>query len=147
MTYSHIAAVTLRSILLNEDDPRIKLFNPNRIKPVAGFVSFLSHNADVVKEFASKFLGHEKLEKIADIKPGNGKVVKYEGETMALHKDENGRLHAVNPACTHMKCSVAWNEAEQTWDCPCHGARYSVDGVVVTGPANRDLEKIEVQKN
>jgi glycine/D-amino acid oxidase-like deaminating enzyme/nitrite reductase/ring-hydroxylating ferredoxin subunit len=147
MTYSHIAAVTLRSILLNEDDPKIKLFNPNRIKPVAGFVSFLSHNADVAKEFASKLLGYEKLEKSADLKSGNGKVVKYEGETVALHKDENGSLHAVNPVCKHMKCSVAWNEAEQTWDCPCHGARYAVNGIVVTGPANRDLEKIEVQKN
>lgn len=131
MTYSHIAAVTLRSIVLNEENPYIKLFDPNRIKPVAGFTSFISHNADVVKEFVGKWFGHEKLSELADIAPEQGKVVKYEGHTIALYKDKNGGLHAINPVCTHMKCSVAWNAAEQTWDCPCHGARYSTDCLVL----------------
>jgi hypothetical protein len=44
-----------------------------------------------------------------------------------------------------MKCSVAWNNVEQTWDCPCHGSRFSFDGKVLTGPADHDLEKIEVK--
>lgn len=145
ITYSHVAAATFKSIILKEDNPYIKLFAPNRIKPVAGFTSFISHNTDVVKEFVGKWFGHEKLTELADIAPEQGKVVKYEGHTIALYKDKNGGLHAVNPVCTHMKCSVAWNAAEQTWDCPCHGARYSTDGATVTGPADRDLEKIEIQ--
>ncbi|MEP6683856.1 MAG: FAD-dependent oxidoreductase [Parafilimonas sp.] len=144
MTYSHIAAVTLENIVLNKEHPYIKLFDPNRIKPVAGFVSFISHNADVVKQFAGKWFGTEKLDEIADLAEGEGKVVKYENHTIALYKDENGGLHAVNPTCTHMKCSVTWNTAERTWDCPCHGARYGMDGNVVTGPADIDLEKIEL---
>jgi Rieske Fe-S protein len=146
MTYSHIAAVTLQNIVLNKEHPYIKLFDPNRIKPVAGFVSFISHNADVVKQFAGKWFGNEKLESVAELAAGEGKVVKYEGHTIALYKDENGGLHAVNPTCTHMKCAVTWNTAEQTWDCPCHGARYATDGIVVTGPAGADLEKIELPK-
>jgi hypothetical protein len=72
-------------------------------------------------------------------------VVKYDGEKIALFKDEHGELHAVNPACTHMKCTVAWNNAEQSWDCPCHGSRFSIDGKVLTGPADHDLEKIELR--
>jgi len=146
MTYSHIAAVTLQHIVLNKEHPYIKLFDPNRIKPVAGFVSFISHNADVVKQFAGKWFGNEKLETLADLAAGEGKVVKYEGHTIALHKDEKGTLHAVNPTCTHLKCAVAWNAAEETWDCPCHGARYNTNGIVVTGPASIDLEKIDIQK-
>jgi len=146
MTYSHVAALILRSIILKEDDPYIKLFSPTRIKPVAGFVSFLSHNADVVKQFAGKWLSHEKLDKLTELKNGEGKVMKYKGENMALFRDDNSTLHVIHSVCTHMKCEIAFNEAEQTWDCPCHGARYLIDGNVVTGPANQDLERIEIKK-
>jgi glycine/D-amino acid oxidase-like deaminating enzyme/nitrite reductase/ring-hydroxylating ferredoxin subunit len=146
ITYSHVAAVTLKDIISNKDNPLIKLFDPNRVKPVAGFVSFISHNADVAKQFIGKWFEHEKLKELADLAEGEGKVVKYEGETIALYKDENGGLHALNPVCTHLKCSVAFNTAEQTWDCPCHGARYNTNGFVVTGPASMNLENIEVKE-
>lgn len=146
ITYSHVAAATLRDLVLNQENPLINLFDPNRIKPVAGFVSFISHNADVVKQFIGKWFEHEKLKELADLAEGEGKVVKYEGETIALYKDENGGLHALNPVCTHMKCSVAFNIAEQTWDCPCHGARYNTNGFVVTGPASMGLENIELKE-
>ncbi|HEY0039597.1 MAG TPA: Rieske 2Fe-2S domain-containing protein, partial [Flavisolibacter sp.] len=73
------------------------------------------------------------------------KVVKYEGETLAIYKDENGGIHALNPVCTHAKCVVGWNRAEKTWDCPCHGARYDISGEVLTGPARRGLEKVELE--
>jgi Rieske Fe-S protein len=146
ITYSHVAAATLKSIVMNEENPYIQLYNPTRIKPVAGFVSFISHNADVVRLFTGKWFTHERLKELADIAPGEGRVVKYEGDTIALFKDKNGELHAISPVCTHMKCAVSWNNAEQTWDCPCHGARYNIDGEVITGPAGRDLEKIEIKE-
>jgi Rieske Fe-S protein len=146
ITYSHVAAVTLRDIITNQENPLINLFDPNRIKPVAGFVSFISHNADVAKQFIGKWFEHDKLKELADIAEGEGKVVKYEGETIALYKDKNGGLHALNPVCTHLKCSVAFNTAEQTWDCPCHGARYNTNGFVVTGPASMGLENIEIKE-
>jgi glycine/D-amino acid oxidase-like deaminating enzyme/nitrite reductase/ring-hydroxylating ferredoxin subunit len=145
MTFSNVAAMTLRSIILNQENPYIKLFDPSRIKPVAGFVSFITHNADVAKQFVGKWFSHDKLEELADLANGEGKVVKYEGHTIALYKDEAGGIHALNPTCTHLKCSVAWNSAEKSWDCPCHGARYDLDGNVLTGPASMGLEKIEVK--
>jgi len=145
MTYSQVSALVLRSILLNQDNPCISLFNPGRIKPVAGFKNFITHNAEVAKDFAGKFFSREKLHELADIAPGEGRVVTYESKKIALHKDENGEIHAISPICTHLKCSVSWNGAEHTWDCPCHGARYSKDGEVLTGPASIDLEKINVE--
>ena len=53
--------------------------------------------------------------------------------------DEEGVLHAVSPVCTHLGCLVAFNIAERTWDCPCHGSRFDVDGRVIEGPALQDL--------
>lgn len=146
MVYSHVAAMLLKSMLLNEESPYISLFNPNRIKPVAGFKNFISHNADVIKQFAGKWFGHEKLEELADLAPGEGKVVIYNNQKVALHKDENNVLHALNPICTHLKCEVAWNLAEKSWDCPCHGTRYSYNGKMLTGPADKDLEEIEIRQ-
>lgn len=145
MTYSHIAAITLSEMILNGRSEFEKLFSPDRIKPVAGFVNFVKENADVVKEFFGKRLSKETLTNLAGLAPGEAKVVKYEGRSLALYKDEQGELHAVNPVCTHAKCTVSWNNAEKTWDCPCHGARYDVNGEVLTGPARKALEVIEVR--
>jgi Rieske Fe-S protein len=72
--------------------------------------------------------------------------VVFEGHKIAVYKDANGNLHVVNPTCTHLKCSVAWNAAELSWDCPCHGARYSPEGEVLNGPANIDLKKVELKE-
>ncbi len=145
MTYSSVASLLLKQMILNEESPYIKLFDPNRIKPVAGFTTFLKHNVGVLKNFFGKWFDKEKLEQFADLAPGEAKVTKYDGEKIALYKDEHGELHAVNPICTHMKCSVTWNNAEQSWDCPCHGSRFSFEGKMLTGPADHDLEKIQIK--
>jgi nucleotide-binding universal stress UspA family protein/nitrite reductase/ring-hydroxylating ferredoxin subunit len=76
---------------------------------------------------------------VDDLAPGTGGLVDMAGTRVAAYKDEAGGLHALNPRCTHMGCTVDWNEADRTWDCPCHGSRYSVDGTVIEGPATRPL--------
>jgi glycine/D-amino acid oxidase-like deaminating enzyme/Rieske Fe-S protein len=146
MTYSHVAAITLSRLLLGEPTEYEKLFSPARMKPVAGFASFVEHNADVVNQFVGKWFASEKLEEVVGLAPGEGKVVQYHGETIALNKDHEGHLHAVSPVCTHMKCAVAWNLSEQSWDCPCHGARYNQDGDVLNGPASKSLEQVELRE-
>ncbi len=101
--------------------------------------------SDVVKQFAGKWLSHEELPELADLAPGEAKVVVYENKKLAIYKITEGVIHAVNPVCTHMKCEIKWNDAEKSWDCPCHGSRYNYDGRVVTGPAAADLEQIEIK--
>ena len=123
-----------------------ELFDPNRIKPIAGFTKFAKENLDVAKELIEKVIPAAKLNGLADLANGEGRVIKYEGELMALYKDDNGNLHAVNPVCTHMKCNVAWNMSEKTWDCPCHGSRFDWKGKVLTGPADRDLQVIQLRE-
>lgn len=144
MIYSHVAARVLREMIEGKEGSYTNIFNPRRIKPIAGFTNFVKENADVVKQLVGKWFSHEKIQEAAELAPGEGRVVTLEGHTIALYKDEEANLHAVNPVCTHMKCSVAWNSAEKSWDCPCHGARYSIDGKVLTGPADKDLEIVEL---
>ena len=146
MVYSSVAALLLRQLVLDEPSPYTQLFDPNRIKPVAGFTSFIKHNVDVVKQFAGKFLSPEKIPELSSLAAGEGKVVKYEDQKLAVYKSDAGEIHAIHPICTHMRCEVKWNSAERSWDCPCHGARYDVDGNVLTGPAAQGLEQVQISK-
>jgi nucleotide-binding universal stress UspA family protein/nitrite reductase/ring-hydroxylating ferredoxin subunit len=81
---------------------------------------------------------------IEDIGPGHGGVVDIDGKRMAIYRDEAGEVHAISPRCTHMGCTVDWNDAEKTWDCPCHGSRYQAGGEVIRGPAAKGLAKMDV---
>jgi Rieske Fe-S protein len=77
-----------------------------------------------------------------DLGNGEGKVL-YD-EQVALSRDEQGTLHAVSSVCTHMGCDVDWNGEAKTWDCPCHGSRFSPTGEVIRGPASLPLPPAEI---
>ncbi len=75
-----------------------------------------------------------------DLAPGHGGVVDVNGNKLAVYIDADGTVHSLSPRCAHMGCTVDWNDADKTWDCPCHGSRYRFDGAVVHGPATRGLD-------
>ncbi|WP_214041410.1 FAD-dependent oxidoreductase [Methanoculleus sp.] len=81
---------------------------------------------------------------IAAIPPGEGKVVEVDGRKVAIFRDGGGGVTTLDPTCMHMGCTVAWNNAEKSWDCPCHGSRYDADGRVIGSPTVRDLKGKEV---
>ena len=146
MPYSTVAALLLTRMITNQASPFKDLYDPNRLKPVAGFANFVSHNADVVKQFASKWFSHEELHELAELATKEGKIVKFKDEKIAIYKDNDGGIHALSPICTHVGCEVKWNNAELSWDCPCHGARYSYDGRVLNGPTIKNLAKVNVRE-
>ncbi len=146
ITYSHVAANVLRELIINDVAPYENIFKPGRIKPVAGFVNFITHNADVARLFVGKLFSAEKLQGLSDLAPGEGRIVKFEGQKLGISKATDGSIHAVNPVCTHMHCDVAWNMAEQSWDCPCHGGRFDCHGKVLTGPPSIDLEPVSIEQ-
>lgn len=78
---------------------------------------------------------------IEDIENGEGAVVELDGEKVAVYKDEEGKVRKLEPNCTHLGCTVAWNAEEKTWDCPCHGSRFTKEGEVISGPAQDPLER------
>ena len=146
MVFSSVAALVLKEMVSTGKDQYHNVFNPNRVKPVAGFSNFIKHNADVVRQFAGKWFAHDHLEELSNLAHDEAKVVEYENQKLALYKSKEGVIYALNPICTHLKCEVKWNMSEKTWDCPCHGARYNYDGKVITGPADHDLELIEIKE-
>src|ERR671915_1319005 len=77
---------------------------------------------------------------LEDLAPGHGGVVDVNGNKLAVYIEADGTVHSLSPRCAHMGCTVDWNDADKTWDCPCHGSRYRCDGMVVDGPATRGLD-------
>lgn len=118
------------------------LFSPSRIKPIDGFSEFVKENGDVVYHFVADRIGIHEADSLKRLQPGTGKVVEVKGEKIAAYRDDRGIIYALSPVCTHAKCIVNWNSGEKSWDCPCHGARYAIDGKILTGPATRPLKVI-----
>lgn len=82
---------------------------------------------------------------IDDVTPGSGAVVAVDGRPCAVARDDDGRITALSPVCTHLGCYVTWNQAERSWDCPCHGSRFATDGGVLAGPATEPLERLDIE--
>ena len=144
MTYSGVAALTLTDMIVAGESEFEELYDPNRIEIVAGFNNFVKEAADVTGKLFSKIFPADKLPGLSDLAANEARVVKYDGHKLAIYRDEDGKIFALNPACTHIKCDVAWNNAEKSWDCPCHGSRFSHTGEMMTAPARKDLEIIEI---
>lgn len=78
-----------------------------------------------------------------DVVAGDGAVVTEAGQKLAVYVADDGTRHILSATCTHLGCTVDWNATERTWDCPCHGSRFSLDGDVMEGPATKPLPRIE----
>jgi Rieske Fe-S protein len=78
---------------------------------------------------------------VSQIKNGEGAIVRKKGKAVAAYRDDEGKVHTVCPNCSHMGCRLSFNSELKSWDCPCHGSRFDVDGKVLDNPALKDLEK------
>lgn len=143
ITYGIASSIILTDLILTGTSDYKDLFSPNRVK-LAGFENLVKEASDVVGVFIGRRLGIKEIEDAVELAKGEAKIVKYEGTSLALYKDENGKLFALSPSCPHTKCLVAWNSAEMSWDCPCHGSRFSFTGEVLNTPATRNLLKIDL---
>jgi glycine/D-amino acid oxidase-like deaminating enzyme/nitrite reductase/ring-hydroxylating ferredoxin subunit len=139
MTGGTAAAMILSDRLLGRENPWAGLFNPNRVRPRA-LVKFAEENIKVGLHFLGDRLTKRGERPIEDLAPGEGDIVRHAGEKVAGHRRDDGTLVAVSPVCTHLGCQVNWNTAERSWDCPCHGSRFSPEGEVLHGPAVHRLE-------
>lgn len=143
MTNGTAAAMMITDAIVGRENPWATAFDATRIRPKQAAKDFIKEGVDVAAHLYGGKLA-PKYRSVNDLAPGAAGLCDLEGETVAAFRDESGRVHAVSPDCTHMGCRLAWNMAELSWDCPCHGSRFDPDGHVLHGPANQDLERKRV---
>jgi glycine/D-amino acid oxidase-like deaminating enzyme/nitrite reductase/ring-hydroxylating ferredoxin subunit len=140
MTAGTLAAMLISDAIGGRDNSWAPLFSSTRVKPLAEAPRFLSENGRVGVRFLADRLLAPGRRDIADLSDGEAGIVSCRGEKAAGYRDQGGRLHAVSSRCTHLGCQVVWNGAESSWDCPCHGSRFTPDGAILNGPATTPLE-------
>ncbi|MET8573975.1 FAD-dependent oxidoreductase [Streptomyces sp. NPDC005012] len=138
-----MAGRLLATLIDGGSSPWAELYDPRRLTPVLREAPrFLQTQAKVAGHFVGDRLAAARSgAAVEDIEPGDGAVVRVGGESVAVHRDDAGELHAVSARCTHLGCLVCFNAAERAWECPCHGSRFSPDGSVLQGPATRPLPR------
>lgn len=133
MTNGTIAGKILSDIINKQNNEYIKLFNPKRINPL-GFLQ------SIIGTFHySKVYIQTTIKKNPIFYNNHVYVVKINNELYGVYYDYYGKKHIVKHKCPHMKCNLVFNNEEKTWDCPCHGSRFDIDGNVIEGPANYNI--------
>jgi glycine/D-amino acid oxidase-like deaminating enzyme/nitrite reductase/ring-hydroxylating ferredoxin subunit len=140
LTNAVAAAEVLTDLIGGRDNPWASLFDPNRFKPGAQAKEFVKENMNVGWRFVRDKVTAD-FDSLDEIQPGQGGLVREGVGQVAAYRDEHGELHLLSANCTHMGCTVKWNTAEKSWDCPCHGSRFHFDGTVLQGPALDGLSR------
>jgi glycine/D-amino acid oxidase-like deaminating enzyme/nitrite reductase/ring-hydroxylating ferredoxin subunit len=151
ITHGTIAGILLKDLILGKNNPWTSLYDPSRKprkkssvysseegqgQPQEEEKSTNQNEQEDDKKSSSK--NEEKTLSFENLKEGQGVVL--EDKKIAAYKDHKGELHTYSAVCTHLGCTVTWNNSEKSFDCPCHGSRYSVSGNVINGPANSALD-------
>jgi nitrite reductase/ring-hydroxylating ferredoxin subunit len=140
MTYSAIAALVISDLIGDLDNPWWEAYDPER-KPLAprAALDFARENLNVAARYAD-WLSPGDVSSVDRIPRGQGAVIRRGTHKLAVYVDAQGRAHERSAKCPHLGCVVAWNGAEKSWDCPCHGSRFDRYGHLLVGPALEDLE-------
>jgi glycine/D-amino acid oxidase-like deaminating enzyme/nitrite reductase/ring-hydroxylating ferredoxin subunit len=141
MTFGTLAGSILSDQVLGAHNPWSDLYQATRVKPLAQAREYVTENVDFPAYLARDRLARGDARGFANVARGEGRLVRSQGKMVAAYRDESGIVHVRSAVCTHLGCYVRWNKAERSWDCPCHGSRFDVDGAVLNGPATKELEE------
>jgi Rieske Fe-S protein len=141
MTHGTIAGLLLTDLIMGRANPWAELYDPSR-KTTRATLDFARENLNVAGQYTDLITRGE-VDALEEIPPGTGAIMRRGLGKIAVFRDADNGIHAFSALCPHLGCVVRWNHAEETWDCPCHGSRFTARGEVVNGPANRNLEPAE----
>lgn len=139
MTFGTVAGMLLSDLILGQKNPWEALFDATRVKPWAAALSYVSENVDFPTHLISDRLTPGQEPKLDSLKENEGALIRVGAKKVAAYRDPEGQMHLLSPVCPHLGCYVHWNEAEKSWDCPCHGSRFDPVGKLLNGPAVTDL--------
>jgi glycine/D-amino acid oxidase-like deaminating enzyme/nitrite reductase/ring-hydroxylating ferredoxin subunit len=144
ITTGVVAGQMLAETIQGRSHPLSSQLDASRLRPIKGGATFLSENVrSGVAMVRDRVIG-TKERKLEEIGPGEGGVVRHEGQRVAVSRAGSGKITAVSAICTHLGCVVGWNGVDRTWDCPCHGSRFAASGEVISGPATSPLEPVDL---
>lgn len=147
MTFGTLSAMMAVDSFLKRKNPWADLFSPRRKKIRGGLVEYLRENKDYPYYLVRDRLpGRVEGKSLRSLQRNEGKILNLKGHKVAAYRSAQGEVALCSPVCTHLGCIVGWNDAEKTWDCPCHGSRFKPTGEVLAGPAESDLTKIDEQE-
>jgi glycine/D-amino acid oxidase-like deaminating enzyme/nitrite reductase/ring-hydroxylating ferredoxin subunit len=139
MTLGTFSAMLIRDLISGNSNPWNGLFAPNR-KAIVGTWDYVLENKDFPTYFIKNWISSPASD--GGINRCEGRVAKIDGKKRAIYCDEHGKRTVLSPICPHMGCIVTWNDAEKTWDCPCHGSRFTATGELIAGPAESELKPV-----
>lgn len=142
MTSSNVASRIITDMIMERENEYIEIFKSTRVNPIVNKEEVKNMVIQTTKSLVVDKLKKEKLN-LDDIENETGGIIEENGEKIGIYKDTEGKIHAVKPICTHLGCLLNWNEADKTWDCPCHASRFDYTGKNIYNPALKDLEKIQ----
>lgn len=137
MTHGTIAGMLLTDLIQDRKNSWEDLYNPSRVRMKA-LPEYASENINVAEQYTDYVTAGD-VKSEAEIKPCEGAILREGVSKLAVYRDQAGTVHKRSAVCPHLGCIVSWNSTERTWDCPCHGSRFSAEGKVYQGPANSDL--------
>jgi glycine/D-amino acid oxidase-like deaminating enzyme/nitrite reductase/ring-hydroxylating ferredoxin subunit len=143
MTFGTLAAMMARDAALGRANPWRDLFDVHRTKVRGGAWDYIKENKDYVYYLVRDRFAAPEGKSLRSLRRGQGRLLELNGQQIAAFRDERGVVTRRSAVCTHMGCFVHWNDAERTWDCPCHGSRFAPSGEVLAGPAESPLAEIE----
>jgi glycine/D-amino acid oxidase-like deaminating enzyme/nitrite reductase/ring-hydroxylating ferredoxin subunit len=142
MTFGTLAGMMAHDCAIGRRNPWRDLFAPGRTKVRGGTWDYVKENADYPYYMVRDRLAGPDVKSLRSVPRGEGRIVELAGKKVAAYRNERGQTTLLSPVCTHMACIVGWNKAESTWDCPCHGSRFTPAGKVLAGPAETPLEPV-----
>jgi len=137
MTHGTISGILLTDLMQGRKNEWEDLYDPSRVR-LRSLPDYASENINVAGQYTD-YLTAGDIKSESELKLGEGAVMRDGVSKVAVYRDDAGQVHKVTAVCPHLGCVVAWNSTERTWDCPCHGSRFSAEGRVYQGPANSDL--------
>jgi Rieske Fe-S protein len=143
MTHGTIAGMLLTDLILGRPNPWEKVYDPSR-RTLRAVGDFARENLNVAWKYAD-WIKPGEVNSVDEIQPGKGALIRRGLKLIAAYRDESGRVHERSAVCTHLGCVVSWNDAEGSWDCPCHGSRYDGQGRVLNGPTIYRLRPAEAE--
>ncbi len=142
MTHCTAGAMLVTDLIMDRNNSWLDLYDPSR-KAIHGMPEFLKELGNTLAQYGD-WVKDGDVDSPEEIAPGQGAVMRQGEKKIAVYRDDDGKIHALTAACTHLGCVVSWNSAEKSWDCPCHGSRFDVNGQILHGPAGKPLEAVDL---